>query len=87
MIVALRTIRVEPLGPLMMRSIGEGSAWLTESPVLTGLAGEMLGTGEPDPAAEQWLIRVVLALWHWPVKDPEAESLMVQRFLGPLLTG
>jgi len=36
----------------------------------------------PDPLAAQWLIRVFMALWCWPLNDPAAERAMVQRFLG-----
>jgi hypothetical protein len=44
----------------------------------------MLGLEEPDPLAEQWLIRVFLALITWPMKDADAEYRMLQRFLGPV---
>ena len=47
------------------------------------LRTEMLGLSKPDPLAAQWLIRVFLALWYWPLKDPDAEDQMVRRFLGP----
>ena len=43
---------------------------------------EMLGHDNADPLAAQWLIRVFLALWCWPLKDPAAERALVQRFLG-----
>lgn len=44
----------------------------------------MIGGAEPDPDAAQWLIRIVLALWYWPVKNPDAELQMLHRFLTPL---
>ena len=36
-----------------------------------------------DPLAAQWLIRVTMALWFWPVKDQAAEYELVHRFVGP----
>jgi AcrR family transcriptional regulator len=83
-VVALQRIRSEPLGHLMMGSprVAHGNEWLTDSPVVTALAEEMIGGDAPDPDAAQWLIRVVLALWYWPVKDHDAEVQMLQRFLG-----
>jgi len=84
-VVALQHIRSEPLGHLMMGSARHSldTEWLTASPVVSALAEEMIGGHDPDPAAAQWLIRVVLALWYWPVKEPNAELQLLQRFLGP----
>ena len=44
----------------------------------------MLGQQGADPLAQQWLIRVFLALLTWPMKDSDAEYQMLQRFLGQL---
>ncbi len=60
-----------------------GNDWLTDSPIVTRFADEMVGLSTPDPLASQWLIRTFLALWYWPLKDAEAEHEMVRRFLGP----
>jgi AcrR family transcriptional regulator len=81
-VVALQRIRSEPLGHLIMGSARHGE-WLTASPMVSALAEEMIGSDDPDPAAAQWLIRVVLALWYWPVKEPDAELQLLRRFLGP----
>ncbi|MQY27339.1 TetR/AcrR family transcriptional regulator [Nocardia aurantia] len=82
---ALRRIRSDPLGPIMMNGLQNGhSGWLTGSPMVEGLAAEMIGADRPDPAAAQWLVRAVLALWCWPVPDPELEYRMVREFLGPV---
>ena len=82
-IVALQRLRSDPLVQLV-RSMHATpvSEWITSSPIVIGLAAEMLGHDNDDPLAEQWLIRVFLALWCWPVKDPATERTMVQRFLG-----
>ncbi|MBW0018147.1 MAG: TetR/AcrR family transcriptional regulator [Mycobacterium sp.] len=82
-IVALQRMNADPLIALM-RSIqlAPGSEWLTTSPAVTAFAAEMLGEDNPDPLATQWLIRVFLALWCWPLKDAAAERAIVERFLG-----
>lgn len=82
-IVALQGLQSDPLAHLM-RSTHETpiSEWITNSPAVNGFAAEMLGLEEDDPIAAQWLIRVFLALWCWPLKDPDAQRTMLQRFLG-----
>jgi hypothetical protein len=82
-IVALQRIRSDPLAQLMQSMhLAPDSEWLTTSPVVTGFATEMLGHDTLDSPAAQWLIRVFLALWCWPLKDPAAEQALVKRFLG-----
>ena len=83
-IVALQRMRAAPLAQVMRSMPGPpGTGWLTDSPVIARLATEMVGTGNPDPLAAQWLIRVFFALWYWPLHDEEAEKAAVLRFLGP----
>lgn len=85
-IVALQRLRSDPLAQLMRSMhVAPVSDWITDSPVVTGLAAEMLGHDSPDPLQAQWLIRVFLALWCWPHKDAAAERAMVRRFLGRLV--
>ncbi len=85
--VALQQLRSDPLAQIM-RSMTTlpGNDWLTDSPIVTRFADEMVG-GATDPMASQWLIRTFLALWYWPVKDAAAEAEMVRRFLGPGYSG
>lgn len=68
-IMALERLRSDPLAQLM-RSIHAApvSDWVINSPTVTALAAEMLGPGHDDPLAAQWLIRVFLALWGWPLR-------------------
>jgi AcrR family transcriptional regulator len=82
--VALQRLRADPLAQIM-RSMATlpGDEWLTDSPMVTRFATEMVGLSTPDPLATQWLIRAFLALWYWPLKDAELEDQMVRRFLGP----
>ena len=83
-IVALQGLQSDPLAHLM-RSMHETpiSDWITNSPAVTGFAAEMLGLEDDDPIAAQWLIRVFLALWCWPLKDAGDQQTMLRRFLGP----
>ena len=87
-VVGLQHIRAEPLGHLIMGSAphADDVAWVIASPVIADLAEEMIGGSQPDPAAAQWLIRVVLSLWYWPVNEPGSELQLIERFLGPLFT-
>jgi AcrR family transcriptional regulator len=87
-LVALQRIRSDPLAPIM-RSMQApaGADWLMTSPMVAGFAAEVLGGQRPDPLLAQWLIRVVLSLWYWPVKDADTENEMLQRFLAPLFEG
>jgi hypothetical protein len=55
--------------------------WFTNAPRVAELAQEIIG--HVDPLAAQWLIRVTLALWYWPVRDRVAEYELLQRFVGP----
>ena len=82
--VALQRLRADPLAQIM-RSMATlpGDEWLSDSPMVTRFATEMVGLSTPDPLAAQWLIRAFLALWYWPLKDADAENQMVRRFLGP----
>ncbi|BCO36487.1 TetR/AcrR family transcriptional regulator [Mycobacterium heckeshornense] len=83
-IVALQGLNSDPLAHLW-RSMHPTpvSTWITNSPAVTGFAAEMLGPENNDPLAVQWLIRVFLALWYWPLDDPTTLRSMLQRFLGP----
>ena len=85
--VALQRLRADPLAQIM-RSIATlpGDEWLSDSPMVTRFANEMVGLSTPDPLAAQWLIRAFLALWYWPLNDADAEHQMVRRFLGPPYT-
>lgn len=82
--VALQRMRADPLAKIMSSMTGPpGSGWLTDSPVIARFATEMVGADNPDPLAAQWLIRVFLALWYWPLGDGDDEEAAIRRFLGP----
>jgi AcrR family transcriptional regulator len=83
-IVALQGLQSDPLAHLMQTThTTPVSEWITSSTAVTTFAAEMLGLEDDDPLAAQWLIRVFLALWCWPVKDPAVQHAMLERFLGP----
>lgn len=82
--VALKRIRSDPLGRLMLTSIrAQEMNWLTESPIVAGFATELNGLTDDDAQAAQWIVRVVMALLYWPVGDPDVEHEMLQRFIAP----
>jgi AcrR family transcriptional regulator len=85
--VALQRIRADPLAQIMRSMTGApANEWLIDSHVVARLATEMVGLADPDPLAAQWLIRMFLALWYWPLKDCASEEITVRRFLGPPYT-
>ncbi|BAX90179.1 TetR/AcrR family transcriptional regulator [Mycobacterium shigaense] len=80
-LAALDRMHADPLVHLMRTMhLGPDSQWVTTSPAVLGFAAQMLGLN--DPLAAQWLIRVFLSLWSWPLKDRAAERELVERFLG-----
>ncbi len=82
--MALRRVRSDPLSQaIQSMHPPTDSDWLPASEMVAQFAAEMLGQQTPDPLAQQWLIRVFLALWTWPLKDAEAEYEMLRRFFGP----
>ena len=85
-VVALDSMRAEPLGKLMMGDIrpGDDTGTVTASPFVVKMAEEMIGRS--DPLAAQWLIRITFALWYWPVKDKHTERELVKRFAAPSVT-
>jgi len=86
LLVALEHIRAEPLGRVIMGSVGPDrhNGWLTNSPLVTDLAAEMLGQ-RASPLAAQWLLRITLALWYWPLTDRAAERELATLFIAPSL--
>jgi AcrR family transcriptional regulator len=82
--VALKRIRSDPLGQLMIGSIrADEMVWLTGSPLLAGFATDLTGLTDRDPQAALWVVRVVLSLLYWPIGDGNAEHQLVQRFVAP----
>jgi hypothetical protein len=85
--VALKRIRSDPLGQLMISSIrADEMVWRTGSPLLARFATDLAGLTDRDPQAALWVVRVVLSLTYWPAGDDEAERQLVQRFVAPAFT-
>lgn len=84
-LMALKRIRSDPLSQLMIGSVrgAQAATWVSDSPLVAGFAADLSGLADGDPAAAQWIIRVVLSLVYWPVEDDEFERVLVQRFVGP----
>jgi len=86
-IIALQRVRSHPMTQIVQSmNINSGSDWLTNSPAVQRFAAEMLGSDNPDPLTAQWLIRVFLALWCWPLKDVESERDLLQRYCAASFT-
>lgn len=87
--VALRRIRADPLGQLMIGSIrgADEMAWLTESPIVAEFATDLNGLADDDPQAGQWIIRIVMSMLYWPIDDAEAERNVLERFVSPAFDG
>jgi len=86
--VAVAEIRSDPAGQLFIDSVrgARGTTWLTVSPAIAAFADELAGL-EDDPAAAQWIVRLVLSLLFWPADDDRAEHELLQRFVAPAVTG
>lgn len=82
--VAVAEIRSDPAGRMFIESArtGRGTSWLADSPVVTALATDLAGVTE-DPAAAQWVVRLVLSLLLWPAADADTETELLQRFVAP----
>lgn len=82
--VAVTEIRADPAGQLFIDSMrdGRGATWLTGSPSVAAFATELAGFDD-DPAAAQWIVRLVLSLLAWPGADAHAETELLQRFVAP----
>ena len=85
--MALKLIRADPLGQLMINSVrADEVVALTGSPLLAGFATDLTGLTDRDPRAAHWVVRVVLSLMYWPVGDDQAERELVERFVAPAFT-
>ena len=82
-IVALQRIREDPLGQALLHSMRgvPDLQWIGRSETPLALASEL--TGLDDSVAAHWVVRIVLSLLVWPVKDAAVEHEMIQRFLAP----
>jgi AcrR family transcriptional regulator len=83
--VALRQIRSDPLGQLMINALrgAQDMSWLTESAVVARFAADINGLTNDDTEAANWIIRVLMSMLYWPVGNPDDEQRVVERFVLP----
>jgi AcrR family transcriptional regulator len=85
---AVAEIRSDPAGQLFIDSVrgARGTTWLAASPAVAAFADELAGLDD-DPAAAQWIVRLVLSLLFWPGADARAENELLTRFVAPAFAG
>jgi AcrR family transcriptional regulator len=85
-LVSLTVIRADVVASTLLEvapGTGNENRSLLQSPRLAAAAAELSGLTVDDPAAAEWVVRVVLALLFWPVGDAVAEEMVVRRFVAP----
>ncbi|OFJ55669.1 TetR/AcrR family transcriptional regulator [Mycolicibacterium grossiae] len=83
-VVALDRIRSNPLRSMIFRPHNSANlAELHASPLLGHLAAELTGVTEDDPAAAQWIVRVVMSFAQWPMAEHGDEREAIRRFVAP----
>jgi AcrR family transcriptional regulator len=85
--VAVAEIRSDPAGQRLLESARgpHGTTSLTASPYTAAFATELSGLADDDPAAAEWIIRLVLSLVFWPGADARSELRMLTRFVAPAM--
>ncbi len=82
-VAALDRIRSNPLRTMIFRPHNAANlAEMHVSPLLGHLAAELAGVTE-DPAAAQWIVRVVMSFAQWPMADHGDEREAIRRFVAP----
>ncbi|MDG4669262.1 TetR family transcriptional regulator [Mycobacterium sp. 236(2023)] len=85
--VALKEIRSDPLRSLMVGASTKALvSELHSSPLLSHLAAELTGITDDDPAAAQWIVRIVMSLAFWPAPADSSERQLLERFVAPVFT-
>ncbi|MEV6561332.1 helix-turn-helix domain-containing protein [Nocardia sp. NPDC051756] len=82
---ALTAVRADPVAVAFLNASTpqEIDGFLAGNPRLADAAVELTGIATADPAAGQWIVRVVLSLLFWPATDPATERALVERFVVP----
>jgi AcrR family transcriptional regulator len=87
-LVSLNVIRADVVASSLLEvapGTGNQNRSLLQSPRLAATAAELSGLTVDDPAAAEWVVRVVLALLYWPIGDAVAEEAVVRRFVAPTM--
>ncbi|MFI7004251.1 TetR/AcrR family transcriptional regulator [Nocardia sp. NPDC050175] len=84
-LAALTAVRADPVAVAFLNASTpqEIDAFLAGNPDLAATALALTGIATADPAAGQWIVRVVLSLLFWPAPDPATERALVERFVVP----
>lgn len=84
-LTSLTVVRADPVIVAFLNASTprEIDAFLAGNPRLADAAIALTGTATADPAAGQWIVRVVLSLLFWPATDPATERALVERFVVP----
>ncbi|MFI6213658.1 TetR/AcrR family transcriptional regulator [Nocardia brasiliensis] len=85
-LTALTAVRADPVAAAFLRTADprEVDRFLANNPRLATAATTVTGAAAADPAAGQWIVRVVLSLLFWPVHPAATERALVERFVVPL---
>jgi AcrR family transcriptional regulator len=83
-LAALDAVRADPVAVAFLAATTpqEVDKYLAGNPRLADAATTLTATTN-DPAAGQWIVRVVLSLLFWPASDPTSERALVDRFVLP----
>ncbi|WP_328410036.1 TetR/AcrR family transcriptional regulator [Nocardia sp. NBC_00403] len=86
-LAALDAVRADPVAVAFLAATTpqEVDTFLAGNPRLADAATTLTATAD-DPAAGQWIVRVVLSLLFWPASDPTTERTLVDRFVSPAFT-
>ncbi|MDT5195280.1 MAG: hypothetical protein QOG79_6081 [Mycobacterium sp.] len=79
-LVSLETIRTDPVAAGLFTGAPVGRS-LIDSPRLAATATALAGLPADDAVAQEWVVRVVLALLYWPMPH-EDEEAVVRRFVA-----
>ncbi|HET7690445.1 MAG TPA: helix-turn-helix domain-containing protein [Nocardioidaceae bacterium] len=82
-LVALREIRSDASTLAWVRNALLTGDYVQSSADLKGLAVTLTGSEAAAPYSGEWIMRVVLSLLVWPVKDETVESEIVRSFVAP----
>ncbi|MFQ6398620.1 TetR/AcrR family transcriptional regulator [Nocardia sp. KC 131] len=83
-LAALDAVRADPVAVAFLAATTpqEVDKYLAGNPRLADAATALTATTD-DPAAGQWIVRVVLSLLFWPATEPTSERALVDRFVVP----
>lgn len=82
-LVALREIRSDAATLEWVRNALLTGDYVQSSADLKGLAVTLTGSEAAAPNSGEWIMRVVLSLLVWPIRDEAIEAEVVRSFIAP----